>query len=67
MSFGLRESHKVLPKIKKCECGKVPAFTNVVHPRVECVCGNYVECNWSARETIHQWNRRDYQIAETFN
>ena len=49
-----------LPKIKKCSCGENPEFTNVVHARVECLnCGNYTECNWSARETILQWNRQD--------
>ncbi len=51
----------VLPKIKACKCGKLPEFTNIVHPRVECECGNYVELNYSARETIRQWNRQDYK------
>ncbi len=49
-----------LPKVKPCECGKMPEVTTVVHTRVDCVCGNYVECNYSAREAIFQWNREDY-------
>ena len=50
-----------LPKIKPCECGKLPDFTMIVHPHIECSCGNYVECNHSARETILEWNRKEYR------